>query len=380
MGRSCENMKVGILSWIIDRQKTGIDNYLYSILQNMVKLKKSKELSLIHYNRTGDTIYHKTNDVIIKKMSFLTNLLSMPYAINKSKIDVLHVPAHYHTQITPFFLNRNLKKILTIHDLTPLLFPETHIKKNAILWNSTLKLIKSKVDAIITDSMNTKIDCINYLKIPEEKIRVVPLAADARYKPLPHMELVKEELKNKYKLKLPFILCVGTLEKRKNIPTLIKAFNELITNEIKHKLIIIGQKGWKYNEIFETINRLGLNDEIIFTGYVPDEDLVKFYNAADLFVYPSLYEGFGLPPLEAMACGTPVITSNTSSLPEVVGDAGIMVDPYETDVLSDEMYKILTNESLHSNLRKRGLKRAEKFSWDRTARQTWKVYQDVYNN
>ncbi len=370
-------MKVGILSWIIDRPRTGIDNYLYSILQNM---ERPQEISLIHYNKTEDPIYSKTNDVIIKKISFLTNLLSMPYSINKSKIDILHIPAHYHTQVTPFFLNRNLKKILTIHDLTPLLFSQTHIKKDAMLWNSSLKLIKGKVDVIITDSVNTKIDCIKHLKIPEEKIKVVPLAADTRYKPLSNLKMVKEELKTKYNLKIPFILYVGTLEKRKNIPTLLKAFSKIKDKHINHKLVIIGRKGWKYNEIFETVHKLGLKDDIIFTGYVPDEDLVKFYNASDLFVYPSLYEGFGLPPLEAMACGTPVITSNTSSLPEVVGDAGIMVNPYEIDTLADEMHKILNDKSLQDNLRKRGLKRAKSFSWSKTASQTWKIYQDVYDN
>ena len=367
-------MNVGILSWIIDRPRTGIDNYLYNILQNMNKPK----ISLIHYNKTEDPIYSKNNEVIIKKIPFITNLLSMPYCINKSKINILHFPAHYHTQITPFFLNNNLKKILTIHDLTPLLFPETHVKKNAILWNSTLKLIKSRIDTIITDSINTKRDCIKYLKIPEEKIRAVPLAAGTQYKPLSSLKLIEEELKSRYNLEVPFILYVGTLEKRKNISTLIKAFNELKNQHITHKLVIIGQKGWKYEEIFETVHKLGLNNEIIFTGYVPDEDLVKFYNAADLFVYPSIYEGFGLPPLEAMACGTPVITSNTSSLPEVVGNAGITVDPYKTDGLIDKMHKILNSTNLQDKLSKKGIERAKTFSWDKTARETWKVYEDSY--
>ena len=304
----------------------------------------------------------------------------MPYCINKSNIDILHVPAHYHTQITPFFMNKNLKRILTIHDLTPLLFPETHIKKNAILWNSTLKLIKGKVDTIITDSRSTKMDCIKYLKIPAEKIKVVPLAAGKQYRPSYSLNTIRQELKFRYNLKIPFILCVGTLEKRKNIPTLIKAFSKLKKEDINHKLVIIGQQGWKYKNIFKIIHKLGLNNEIIFTGYVPDEDLVKFYNAADLFVYPSIYEGFGLPPLEAMACGTPVITSNTSSLPEVVGNAGITVNPCETDILTGKMYKVLNNTNLQDKLSRKGIKRANKFSWDKTARETWKVYEDTYNN
>ncbi|MEA3458002.1 MAG: glycosyltransferase family 1 protein, partial [Candidatus Thermoplasmatota archaeon] len=137
-------------------------------------------------------------------------------------------------------------------------------------------------------------------------------------------------------------------------------------------------KGRKYKEIFETINKLNLQNDVVFTGYVSDEDLPALYNAADLFVYPSIYEGFGLPPLEAMACGTPVITSNTSSLPEVVGDAGIMVDPPDVDRLADAMHEVLTNEGLRANMIKKGLGRAEMFSWEKCARETLEVYEEVY--
>jgi len=135
--------------------------------------------------------------------------------------------------------------------------------------------------------------------------------------------------------------------------------------------------GWKYNKIFSTMEELDLKKDVIFTGYVPDEDLVKIYNAADLFVFPSIYEGFGLPPLEAMACGCPVITSNTSSLPEVVGDAGVMVDPYDDKTLADEMHRILSNNGFKTELSKKSLERAELFSWRQTAKETWKVYEEV---
>ena len=143
---------------------------------------------------------------------------------------------------------------------------------------------------------------------------------------------IHDELKSEYKIDTPFILFVGTLEKRKNVPTLLKSFYKLKKCKIEHKLVIVGGKGWKYTKIFDLIEEFNLKGDVIFTDYVSDEYLVKFYNAADLFVYPSLYEGFGLPPLEAMACGCPVITSNTSSLPEVVGDAGIMIDPNDIDL------------------------------------------------
>jgi glycosyltransferase involved in cell wall biosynthesis len=146
-----------------------------------------------------------------------------------------------------------------------------------------------------------------------------------------------------------------------------------------YKLVIVGGKGWKYDDIFRNIEALNLQEDVIFTGYVPKEDLVKFYNLADLFVYPSLYEGFGLPPLEAMACGCPVITSNTSSLPEVVGDAGIMVNPYDVNELVKVMYEVLTNEGLKKELSKKGLERAKLFDWKKTAEETWKAYEMVYH-
>ena len=371
-------MNLGILSWIIDSQRTGVYNYLYYLLKNMIEMGKSHEMFLIHDKKTNDPLYKAANDVIIPKIPFkLTYAIGLPYITRKTKIDILHVPAHGYSQIMPFFLNSNVKKILTIHDLTPLLFPETHTKKTLQWWVSSLNLIKSRTDVIIADSLNTKNDCINYLNIPNEKIKVIPLAADSIYRPSKHKEEIREDLEKRYGIKFPFILSVGTLEKRKNIPNLIKAFNQLKERGTNHKLVIIGSNGWKYRDIFNTANELNLEKDVLFTGYIPNEDLVKFYNAADLFVYPSIYEGFGLPPLEAMACGCPVITSNSSSLPEVVGNAGITVDPHDYDALADKMYQILTNDSLRSKLHNKSLKRAKMFSWEKTARETWKVYEEV---
>lgn len=240
-----------------------------------------------------------------------------------------------------------------------------------------MDLIKNRADAIIAISNHTKMDCIKYLGIPEEKIRVIYEAADEIFKPEKIKEEMKNHLKDKYGIEFPFILSVGTLEKRKNLPNVLKAFYRLKKTGNHHKLVIVGKIGWKYNKIFSTMEELDLKKDVIFTGYVPDEDLVKIYNAADLFVFPSIYEGFGLPPLEAMACGCPVITSNTSSLPEVVGDAGVTVDPYDDKALADEMHRILSNDGFKTELSKKSLERAELFSWRQTAKETWNVYEEV---
>ncbi len=373
-------MNVGILSWMIDRKRTGVNNYLYNLIKNMIKNGKANEISLIHYKRSDDSIYSKVNDIIIPEMPLkLTSAIGIPQAVKNAKIDILHIPVHWYNQITPFVLNREIKKVLTLHDLTPILFPEMHTRETNLTWESSLKFIKNRTNIVICDSISTKNDCIKLLKIPEKRLRVIPLSADEQYKPLKNKEDIRVELESKYNIDAPFILFVGTLEKRKNVPTLLKSFYKLKKSELKHKLVIVGGKGWKYTKIFDLINELDLQNEVIFTDYVSDEYLVKLYNAADLFVYPSLYEGFGLPPLEAMACGCPVITSNTSSLPEVVGDAGIMIDPNDIDGLAESMLKILTDQELREELSKKSLERSKLFSWEKTAKETWMVYEEVLN-
>ena len=371
-------MNVGILSWMIDRKRTGVNNYLYNLIKNMINNGKANEISLIHYERSDDPIYSQVNDIIIPEIPLkLTSAIGIPQAVKNADIDILHVPVHWYNQITPFVLNRNIKKVLTIHDLTPILFPEMHTKETNLTWESSLKFIKNRTNIVICDSISTKNDCIKLLKIPEKRLRVIPLSADEQYKPLKNKEQIYDELKQEYNINSPFILFVGTLEKRKNVPTLIKSFYKLKKSKLNYKLVIVGGKGWKYTKIFDLIEDLNLQNEVIFTDYVSDEDLVKLYNTADLFVYPSLYEGFGLPPLEAMACGCPVITSNTSSLPEVVGDAGIMIDPNDIDGLTESMLKILTDPDLREEMSRKSFERAEMFSWKKVAKETWNVYEDA---
>ena len=194
---------------------------------------------------------------------------------------------------------------------------------------------------------------------------------------LHNKEDLRVELNIKYKISRQFILYVGTVELRKNIPLLIRSFHKLLTKGLKLQLVLIGIHGYGFDQILKIINELSISEDVVILGYVPNEDIIKFYNIAKLFVFPSLYEGFGLPPLEAMACGCPVITSNISSLPEIVGNAGVLMDPYDPDDLSRKMYQILINKTLQNDLQKKGLKQAKKFSWEKSAHETWKIYEKV---
>ena len=373
---TCEEMKIGIITSSMDGNRAGIGSYIYNLTRNLLEIDKENEYVLIHKHPTDDPIYREANEITIPfpripLRETIGNNIILSFKLRKYKLGIIHDPS----QTGPFLFNPSPKKVLTIHDLTPILFPETHGGIHTFLQNNILPRSLKRVDSIIAVSNSTKNDIIRYFKIGEAKVKVIYNGVDEIFQVL-HENKV-EDVKEKYEIKHPFILYVGTLEPRKNIPTLLKAFYLLKKKGIQHRLVIAGGKGWKYESVYETVNELNLQDEVIFTGYVSDEDLPKLYNAADLFVYPSLYEGFGFPPLEAMACGCPVITSNVSSLPEVAGDAGILVDPLGIDEIADAMWKVLNNEDVRERMVKMGLERAKMFSWEKCAEETIGVYESL---
>ncbi|MFC1755619.1 glycosyltransferase family 4 protein, partial [Thermoproteota archaeon] len=238
-------------------------------------------------------------------------------------------------------------------------------------------------DRIIADSQNTKNDILKYYGADEEKIKVVHLAPDKVYKPIQEKELL-DKVRAKYNLISNTIFSIGIIEPRKNIANLLEAFKILKESYgLDYKLAIAGSKGKNgdlpYNEVFHKVKELGLEKDVIFLGFVPREDVPLLYNIADLFAFPSLYEGFGLPVLEAMACGTPVVTSNISSLPEVAQDAALLVDPYNVGELAKAMQRVLTDKALQTQLCEKGLAQARKFSWEKTAKKIISIYEEAYN-
>jgi glycosyltransferase involved in cell wall biosynthesis len=236
-----------------------------------------------------------------------------------------------------------------------------------------------EADAITTISAHAKRDIVSILGIDDDNVFVTPLAAHSQYRRLGREQvrpiLVKYELDQ-----TPYILTIGTLEPRKNQRALIWAFKRLkeANPSLSHQLVLIGEKGWMWEPLFQAIDDCQLGSQVRWLNFVPFEEMPALLNGADLFVYPSLYEGFGLPPLEAMACGVPVIASNTTSLPEVVGDAGILVDPLDEMAIANAMERVLANRCQHGALARQGQERARCFSWKQTAELTLVAYEEAY--
>lgn len=295
----------------------------------------------------------------------------LPLACRREKIDLLHCPK----SAIPFF--SPCPVVVTLHDLIPIKHPETEKFAARVYWRLQIPNAARRSDFIITDSEHARKEIIYDFNVAPERIKAIMLGFNPAMSVACTPEAA-EMVRKKYSLPERYILYVGTIQPRKNIPTLLEAFNILKRdNGIPHRLVIVGRKGWLYDELFARIRELGRGDDVIFTGFVPDEELPVIYAGADLFAYLSFFEGFGLPPLEAMACGVPVVVSNTSSLPEVVGDAGIAVEPGDVAAVAAAILKILTDIELATELRERGICRSAAFSWDRCARETLQVYCEV---
>ena len=269
---------------------------------------------------------------------------------------------------------KNKKLVVTIYDLTVFTHPECHQKGNIDFCAKGIKDALSNADKIIAISEHTKKDLIDILNAPSDMISVTQLAAGSDYYEVKDMAAIRLT-KEKYNLPENYILFVGSLEPRKNIKTLLKAYSMVPVKMRKDfPLVIAGAKGWLNSDIPALVEGLGIKESVRFTGYIDAADISAVYSGATVFAYPSLYEGFGLPILEAMSCGSPVVTSNTSSMPEVAGDAALLVDPLNAEELAFGLETVLEKESLRAEMRKKGLARASTFSWDRCAKETVEVY------
>lgn len=366
------------------KNKSGIGVYTYELTKRLEKFEDIKFQGNIFNFLNRNDIDKDIPDLILDR-----NICSLfPYSIYRRIWRCM--PIKYNSlfkndadiyQFFNFVVPTNIsgKVITTIHDLTYILYPETMDKKNRERLKKDMINTINRADYILTISENSKRDIIKYLNISDDKISVVYPGVDDVYKIILDDQYI-ENVKKKYNINGRYLLYLGTLEPRKNIETIIKSYNHFIKSfDEDIKLVLAGKKGWLYNSIFNLVSEYGLENDVIFTDYVHDNDKSALYQGAEVFLFPSLYEGFGIPVAEAMASRTPVITSNSSSLPEVAGDSAIIIEPLDYIKISEFIKKILENSSMREKMIENGIKQVEKFNWDKSAEKLKNIYINLYN-
>lgn len=346
-------------------RKVGVSVYAFELLYYFKK-KATKDLSFIVYLRAipleDMPSENEWFSYEIIRGNFLWSQLFFPiYLFTHKKPSVLFCPAHYAPRFSP------VKTIVTVHDLAYYYYPDEFLKKDLFQLKNWTKYSIKKAQKIIAVSKTTKKDILKFYGEPESKIEVI-------YNGFRHE---KNHISN---LKAPatdYFLYVGTIQPRKNISTLIQAFSLLLHEYPDYKLFLVGRKGWLYDSIFEKVKKLGIEKNIVFTGYVDDKTLDMYYRHAKCFIIPSLYEGFGIPILEAMNRGCPVISSFNSSLPEIGGEACLYFDPNDPKGIFDDMKEMITNEQLRKDLVKKGKDRVQLFSWEKCGEETLNLIKNI---
>lgn len=362
--------------------KTGIGIYAYNIVTNILKLDKTNEyyiniFDFLNLHKAKDFLKKDSNlnSAIIKSNGFLPYRVFISYQ-KLFKFIPYEMFLRNKSDISHFFnfaVPRNIsgKVITNVYDMVYKRFPETMNKINYQVLNRHLSYSCQRADMILTISQNSKNEIVEYMNVHPDKIEIAYSAVD---RDIYYNKPDKAYLRSKYNIDSDYIFYLGTLEPRKNVAALIKAF-KIISGKYKDiKLVIAGGEGWKSDNVFELIEDLKLLHKVLFLGYVSKEDKPILYSSASMFVFPSLYEGFGIPPLEAMACGTPVVVADNSSLPEVVQDAGILVDSSDIESLAFQMERLLNDSQLRSRYIEKGLLQSQKFSWADSAQKVMKIY------
>jgi glycosyltransferase involved in cell wall biosynthesis len=383
-------MRIGIdIRCLVDGKRTGVEEYTINVLEQLFERDKSNEyvLFLNSYHESGfdpDTFSQRKN-VSVKRFRYPNKILNLFFwylgwpHVDKmiGGVDVFFMP-----NINFIGLSRETKLVLTVHDLSFEIMPEAFSLRRR-LWHGFINTRKlcQRADRIIAVSESTKADIESIYKISREKITRIYNGAPEDMAQLGRNDPKLIEVKKKYHLPFNFIFYLGTVEPRKNIPSIVAAFDEMKSQNNKEldkfKLVIAGGKGWGIEKIFKVMRQAKYTDDIIYTSCIINEDKAAVLTLSSLFVYPSFFEGFGIPVLEAMKCGVPVITSNVSALPEVVGDSAIMVDPYNPDELLRSMKELLLNRELAQRLSERGKNHAFRFTWKASARELLGVFEEL---
>lgn len=390
-------MRIGIdVRCLAEGRRTGVEEYTLNLLENLFKL-DSKNEYILFFNSFQKTKVdfswiNKFSNVSLKKFNYPNKILNLLFwYINWPKIDQLvgGTDVFFLPNIIFGSFSRKTKLILTVHDLSFERYPETFSWKRR-WWHVFInpKKICQKAQKLIAVSDSTKKDLEKIYKISPEKTELIYSGVSEKFKFLDRNNPNLIRIKEKYNLPYKFILYLGTIEPRKNIIGIIRAYNQLqaraekknIEDIKKINLILAGHSGWLSEEIFTEIRKSKYSKNIFHINYVEDQDKVYLYNLASLFVYPSFFEGFGFPPLEAMSCEIPVISSNNSSLPEVIGKGGILIDPDRPDEIFQAMRAIISSSDLREKLKEEGKLQKNKFNWNKTARETLRLFEKMNNS
>ncbi|OGE81748.1 MAG: hypothetical protein A2826_02985 [Candidatus Doudnabacteria bacterium RIFCSPHIGHO2_01_FULL_43_23] len=367
-------------------EKAGIAHYTYHLVKSLLDLDKTDDFVLFFDIRARDVAkeFIRANVKIVfftfseykKYLPFFYSHVLVASNIISEKLDVYHSPAN----IIP--LRYSGKFCITTHDLAIYRRPDLFPKSQGFSLKYIVPRSIHQAKKIIAVSESTKRDIQEFFSVDQKKVKVIHEGVDhQRFSQSSTIENSKEYLGEKYNIRNEYLLFVGTLEPRKNLIRLLEAFYRLLAGnpnyKSKYQLLLAGSLGWLYDTIFDEVKNRGLGENVLLPGYVDAEDLPTLYRNATIFIYPSLYEGFGLPVLEALTSGTPVITSDSSSMPEIAGDAALFVDPVDVEGMVSAMRRFLEDEKLRSNYSERALLQAKKFSWEKCARETLDVYREV---
>ena len=362
-------MKIAINALVLSEEKTGISVYAKNLIENLFKndshnhyfIFVRKKLIFRHFHPERHhiiSLYYAKNILV---RTFIEQIV-LPFLLLYYRVQVLHCLS-FTTPIAKF-----CKYIVTIHDLAYKIFPESIPKIKLLYYNFFFPLCATRADKVIAVSENTKKDIVRFFHVQDNNIHVIFLGVH-------HAFPIEKEAKD---LCLPeeYLLFIGAMEPRKNLVRLIQAYS-LLKNKIKEKLVLAGPKGSAYQKIMEEIEKLQLQKDILFTGYVEESLVPNLFKKAKIFIFPSLYEGFGLPVLEAMAHGTPVITTGNSSLPEVCKECAVYIEATDVEGISKAIFFLLQQQSLRESLKQKGLERSQQFSWEKTALKTIETYHSV---
>jgi glycosyltransferase involved in cell wall biosynthesis len=375
-------MRIGIDYTSAVQQKAGIGRYTRGLVEGLARFDQDNRYKLFSAGKDQQFRFWPRN-FSLKELPLTERQLialwqrmrlPLPVELVTGLVDVYHSPDFV---LPPVLAART---VLTVHDLSFMRHPECSSEALLDYLMEAVPRSVEQADLIVADSKSTRDDLVELLEVPEEKILVLYPGLESHFAPVRNEHLLRRLL-DRYDVRYPYILAVGTLQPRKNFVRLIEAYNILVRRyQIPHKLVIVGSKGWLYDEIEETIHALRLDGRVNLTGFVKDQDLPYLYSAAEVFAFPSLYEGFGIPVLEAMGCGTPVVTSSVSSMPEVAGDAALLVSPHDVEALASALWRLLDDVYLQNELCLRGFERVRQFTWRETAKRLVRAYRRLFVN